>query len=535
MREIKRQLPIAFLALFFFCFANGVFGQPRGLALPPGYDDTPYEARYRQALDYYSRGVTAEHAGRKEDALRLFDRAMRYDPESNEIRYALANILVRLGDLERARKEALQIHPLDARTLRMLSALYERANISDSTLYYIRLLVEVDSTDNESLRKLAEYYNRKGQKDSAVVFFETLAERTRDYQTYAGIAALRYDMQDFHGALEAFERSVELNSSRENITSFSGIADIQGLLKMNAERRQSLQRLLELDSTYIPTHRRLMELFSRQGQFDSALIHSKIEVALQPRDQNAIRRLGILAFNADSLELSKEQFNLLLSVGDINVSSYFFLGRIFEAQEHYRYAIMNYRSAIRAADTLAEGWLGLASCYRALDSLNQSVRVYSDAINKVTNRRDRLRLYFSLGATYEQLEDFDNCERAFQNALAIDSMHAPTLNFLGYMLIERNERIPYAKEMIRRALIISPGNGAYIDSYAWALYQEGAYQEALDSLYQALESISGDPTVYDHIGDVYKQLQQLDSATIYWRRALDIDSSDTTIRNKLDD
>ena len=112
-------------------------------------------------------------------------------------------------------------------------------------------------------------------------------------------------------------------------------------------------------------------------------------------------------------------------------------------------------------------------------------------------------------------------------------MNAPALNYLGYILVDRNERLPYAKDLIRRALVVSPQSGAYVDSYAWALYREGDYQRAKDSLYRALELIDSDPTVFEHLGDTYDKLGLADSAKVYWQKALAKDTTNTTLKEKL--
>ncbi|MCH7879397.1 MAG: hypothetical protein IH914_08815, partial [candidate division Zixibacteria bacterium] len=104
----------------------------------------------------------------------------------------------------------------------------------------------------------------------------------------------------------------------------------------------------------------------------------------------------------------------------------------------------------------------------------------------------------------------------------------------GVPLIERNDRVSYAKGLVKRALEFAPNNGAYLDSYAWALYQEGDYRGSLDTLRRALEQIKSDPTVFDHIGDTFNKLNQPDSARVYWERALELDSANAAIQLKLD-
>ena len=42
-----------------------------------------------------------------------------------------------------------------------------------------------------------------------------------------------------------------------------------------------------------------------------------------------------------------------------------------------------------------------------------------------------------------------------------------------------------------------------------------------------------DATVFDHLGDAYKAVKLEDKARLWWQRALDIDSSNTVIQEKL--
>ena len=48
---------------------------------------------------------------------------------------------------------------------------------------------------------------------------------------------------------------------------------------------------------------------------------------------------------------------------------------------------------------------------------------------------------FELGAVFEKQKRFSDAEQAFRQVLAIDASHAPALNYLGYMLADRGERL----------------------------------------------------------------------------------------------
>ena len=57
--------------------------------------------------------------------------------------------------------------------------------------------------------------------------------------------------------------------------------------------------------------------------------------------------------------------------------------------------------------------------------------------------------------------------------------------------------------MIRKAVELEPMNGAYLDSLGWAYFKLGQYELAEENLRQAVERDQTDPTVHDHLGDLY--------------------------------
>lgn len=543
-KQIFAYRPLSLAALAFaLSLVTGLISEsvPGAQSRPPGElavagssMDSPEQARERQALKHYLIGLELKDDNRIKEALKRFESALALDPSSYSIRLALINTYARLGRLEDARRESLLLQPRDAEALRMIIDLYRQTDMADSVVFFLKELATLDSADQTSRRWLVSFYDRTGQTDSALSYRRELAELTRDFRAYNELGRAEFQSGDMEGALDSFKKSLEYESGPENIPGYTGMIDALANLQRSKEERAGLSKLLALDSAYVPAHRRFMDYHVRRGEFDSALIFSRMEVASIPEDQAAIRRLGIIAYNTDSLDLSVEQFNTLIAIGDVNMTNHFFLGRIFLQQENYLYALLNFRKTVALADSLADGWLGMAQVYQALDSTAALERTYRQAALTVKEPNEKTRLYFSLGSLRERDGRIREAIEAFEQALEINPDHAPTLNYLGYMLIERNDRVGYAKGLVKRALEFAPNNGAYLDSYAWALYQEGDYRGSLDTLRRALEQIKSDPTVFDHIGDTFNKLNQPDSARVYWERALELDSANAAIQLKLD-
>jgi tetratricopeptide (TPR) repeat protein len=95
-----------------------------------------------------------------------------------------------------------------------------------------------------------------------------------------------------------------------------------------------------------------------------------------------------------------------------------------------------------------------------------------------------------------------------------------TLNYLGYMLADKGMRLPEALKMIRKAVELEPMNGAYLDSLGWAYFKMGDYELAEQNLRQAVDRDQSDPTVHDHLGDLYEKTGRIRLAAAQWELSL---------------
>ncbi len=131
----------------------------------------------------------------------------------------------------------------------------------------------------------------------------------------------------------------------------------------------------------------------------------------------------------------------------------------------------------------------------------------------------------------------------FRQLIAKEPNNAVALNYLGYMLAERGERLTESVDFIKRALAIDPDNGSYLDSIGWAYYKDGKLDLAVDNLKRAADQLLTNSVVQDHYGDVLFKLGRYDDAIGAWNRALsgdgdsidrgDIDKKIRSARQKL--
>lgn len=105
-------------------------------------------------------------------------------------------------------------------------------------------------------------------------------------------------------------------------------------------------------------------------------------------------------------------------------------------------------------------------------------------------------------------------------ALVLDPNNAQILNYLGYSLLERNQDIPRAMAMVRKAYEIIPDSTAIMDSMGWAYFQTGDFAQAVILLEKAAKKSGNDLAINEHLGDAYWRTGRLRDARYSWRVAL---------------
>jgi len=128
--------------------------------------------------------------------------------------------------------------------------------------------------------------------------------------------------------------------------------------------------------------------------------------------------------------------------------------------------------------------------------------------------------------------DFKAAEDTLRAILSESPGNPIALNNLGYFLLERNERVQEAFQLIQRAFRIDPTNPSYLDSLGWAYFRLGKFDEAERYLKDAARADSGSSTIQEHLGDVYEKLGKIVLARVSWEKALQL-ASDIADSNRL--
>jgi tetratricopeptide (TPR) repeat protein len=175
-------------------------------------------------------------------------------------------------------------------------------------------------------------------------------------------------------------------------------------------------------------------------------------------------------------------------------------------------------------------YVALAQYYSEADRSAQAIQVLKDARTKFP---DDTSIVFELGAVFDKEKKFADAEATFRELLTQDPENAAALNYLGYMLAERGERLDESVGLLKKALEMEPDNGSYLDSLGWAYYKEDKLDLAEDNLKRAADQQKTNSVIQDHYADVLFKLGRYQDAIAAWTRALGGDG-DSINRTEID-
>ncbi len=171
-----------------------------------------------------------------------------------------------------------------------------------------------------------------------------------------------------------------------------------------------------------------------------------------------------------------------------------------------------------------------ARLLKTYGSLQRSQRLYKESIKSYTGaieaaKREKYTeavwpILFLRGISFERSKNWDLAEADFRSALELSPDQPQVLNYMGYSLLEREEKLDQAMRMILLAAEKAPDSYHIIDSLGWAYYRTGDFEQALLYLERAMELESTDPIVNDHLGDVLWMLGRKREAKFQWKKSL---------------
>jgi len=415
-----------------------------------------------------------EREQRWTDAAKAYEGAMQRTPRNQDLKTRYASVLLKTGsrnDVSKARD----------------------------------VLTEVVSArpDVQSLYLLSQAQRRLGDAKAA----EASARRA--------VAQNAKSPWGYYALAEALEERRQYQSIVNELA--PAVADFRGKTADNSFGMSLLLPHLGFAYQELGQHDKAIAVFEEAHKLspkDPAVSSYLIEANIAAKKYSAAADLAraAVADNPDNLRLMRLQAQALRHSGKADQG------------------IAVLEDAVRKHADDPTAYVALAQLYSDVDRGGQAVKVLQDAQSKFPSDTS---IVFELGAVYDKQKKFADAEATFKQLLAREPENSAALNYLGYMLAERGERLDESVNLLKKALQIEPENGSYLDSLGWAYFKSDKLDLAEDSLRRAADQLKTNSVIQDHHGDVLFKLGRVDEAIAAWTRALNGDG-DSVSRGDID-
>jgi tetratricopeptide (TPR) repeat protein len=471
-----------------------------------------------------------------------FKTAVKLQPDSEEAVTTLAYLYNELGDTARA-AQVLSSIPNAERSAKLYSALgytYEQQKQYKNAVEAYRHAIELDRDNLDAIRGLAQNLLNDGQADAALEQYKVIADANpEDAQTYVRIAEIYRKQGKFDLALEHLKKAESMvQDSVEVPYNIAAIYQAQGRFDEAIPiMRDLLKKSEKADGKYSNGEKsnravfleRLGTIYRDQGN-NTAANETFREIVALGGDENIERGYQQIIDTwreakewQKALDTAKEavqklpspQLKMVLALQQVDMG---------DADK----ALADVRAMLKGgANSSSNSNSEDREVYITLAQMNARLRRFSDAAQALDKAEqlssktdDEEYVWFLRASNFEREKRYAEAEEQFKKVLASDPEHASALNYLGYMLADQNMKLEEALGYIKRAVDLDPANGAYLDSLGWAYFRLGKFELAEDNLLKASQKINTDPTVHDHLGDLYQKTGRLKLAATHWERAL---------------
>ena len=465
-----------------------------------------------------------------ESALEYTERAVELEPDNEEARLFLARLHRIRRDLpgvERALRGA-DGAPVSAGAALLLFQVYVERGMVDRALVVAQDLVASDPENLGGQMALATAYERLGRPQEAEQAIRAALSHHPDrFVLYNRLARMYRAAGDREREIAVYREVLEARPYHYGTLVSLGEAqiaqnDLEGALEtyavINERYPEDLQSI-----------RRRASLEFAAGRYAEAAARLEEALRRHPEQFELAYSLGQVLRGMGDDDAAREAFDRVGPQHPIYIEARMQIASIDEDAGDYASALVEVNRIRELRPNRALDYHA-AALLAHLGDFDGAVALLQEILEEDPTDDEVL---FQIGVLYGSEKRIDEAIAYMQEALVHNPNNAQALNYIGYTWAERGENLDEAEVLIRRALEQRPNDGYITDSLGWVYYmralpllasneeQGRSYlEEARQQLYRAVELTGGDPVVSEHIGDVYRMLDEKERALEYYDEAV---------------
>ena len=565
----KDSIRLSYIGLLIGLLILPLSGQTRSKSPAPDSSTT------LKAREYFYQGVLAQSASRTLEAVDLLRHARALDPTDPTIAFVLGGSYAQQGKSDRALpllEEAYASDTTNMTCARTLSGAYIEAGRTQDALRINERLAAADPEDDDVRYRLIQLYARTGELKKGIELATQLQKRFRPMPSAYGqltrlkiqLLALTKDSvavgREYHawadlypddrrpyydwilhlfetGKVQEAERQITADLRRGRIATGDATAlrvHKYIFLKDYSAAESELVRLTPDRKIGADEKLTLWLLLTKSSQGSEGYTAGKYTPHIADLLRAYPDDLQVLKTYAQLLryeERYREAYDLLAPKRRIYPHEEWLWSELLDAASGLSSDSLLVEVAQEAKKYVPTDWrnyIVLAGDAFQKDNHQRAIQLLEEGIAAIEPKTGEgaARLYGLLADLYAEHGGPSKAsltDSLYLRAIEANPKEVEVLNNYAYRLAKAGRNLEEAERYALQAVRLSPDAAHILDTYAYILLLRKNY--TLAKLYQRKALSQSDPDkisadMYDHMGDIYRALDDYDAALTAWQQAL---------------
>ncbi len=473
-------------------------------------------------------------------------KASELNPSNNAYLERIGVGYVSMGNLDEAIKAYEKLSrnsPERSDVLDFLAQLYSRQKDYDKMLDVLNRMEALEGASEDLTLAKMRVYSLQGKKEEEYNELKNMSEKhpnDMNYRVMLGNWLLQNGRPD-----EAGKLYIEvLQAEPENIMARMSMIDYYRT-SGQAMRADSLQEVM-LVSPKTPVDgkmalmRQVVADNEKNGADSTLVIDLFKKILKEPQETSDMAQLyaAYLTLKKMPQDSISKVLETVLAISPDNVAARLQLIQAeWNKQDFDRVIELSNQALDYSPDELAFYYF-LGFAYIQKDDDDSALKVLRRGVSQINDQSNPSLVsdfYAIMGDILHDKGDDKGAYAAYDSCLQWKDDNYGCLNNYAYYLSVENKDLDKAAQMSYRTVQAEPDNSTFLDTYAWILFMQKKYAEALQYIDMAVKNdTTKSAVIIEHAGDIHAVNGDIDGAVKYWNEALKAGAeNETVLRRKI--
>lgn len=473
-------------------------------------------------------------------------KASELNPTNNAYLERIGVGYVSMGNLDEAIKAYEKLSrnsPERSDVLDFLAQLYSRQKDYDKMLDVLNRMEALEGASEDLTLAKMRVYSLQGKKEEEYNELKNMSEEhpnDMNYRVMLGNWLLQNGRPDEAGKLYL----EVLQAEPENIMARMSMIDYYRT-SGQAMRADSLQEVM-LVSPKTPVDgkmalmRQVVADNEKNGADSTLVIDLFKKILKEPQETSDMAQLyaAYLTLKKMPQDSISKVLETVLAISPDNVAARLQLIQAeWNKQDFDRVIELSNQALDYSPDELAFYYF-LGFAYIQKDDDDSALEVLRRGVSQINDQSNPSLVsdfYAIMGDILHDKGDDKGAYAAYDSCLQWKDDNYGCLNNYAYYLSVENKDLDKAAQMSYRTVQAEPDNSTFLDTYAWILFMQKKYAEALQYIDMAVKNdTTKSAVIIEHAGDIHAVNGDIDGAVKYWNEALKAGAeNETVLRRKI--